>query len=194
MERLLDIDNGIYYSLGFTYLINYNWKYNLIFDIKYLKELVYYKNNINFHCYKAVIDYWYKNDSEYLKKLARRNKICDEVINKYYKTKQFDFWRIEKETFETINKHKNQKIIKSIIKKVESSFYKKFPASLIDAKKAFFEERTPEMIGLKDNNLLKNKYFLGFYINKKIPKKIMKILKKKYSNKILFNGVKITKI
>jgi hypothetical protein len=201
MEQILRIDNGIYYSLGFVYLTAYDWKYNLIFDINYLKNLVYYKNSVNYQCYKAVVNYWSKNDKDYLEKLANTNKQCREVVDKYYNTEYngkkrvlFDFWKIEKYVFDFINAYPNKKEIKNIIKKVEQSFIKSFPSSLRDAKKSYLTERTPEIVGLKENNLLKNKYFLGFYINGKIPKDIMAILKKKYSDKILFNGTKIRNI
>ena len=36
IEKLLKLDNCIYYSLGFVYFSSYKWKYNLLFDIKFL--------------------------------------------------------------------------------------------------------------------------------------------------------------
>ena len=46
----------------------------------------------------------------------------------------------------------------------------------------------------KDINLLKDKFFLGFYIMGDIPKDIKSLLLKDYSDKILFDGKKIRKI
>ncbi len=201
MERMLNIDNGIYYSMGFVYFTSYGWNYNLIFDINYLQDLVYYSNSAIYQCYRAVIDYWYDKDRQYLEKLANINKQTREVVDKYYnvefngeKRTLFDFWKIEKYVFGFINKYPNHKKIKNIIGKVEKKFIKNFPSSLRDAKKAYLTFRTPEIIGLKENNLLKNKHFLGFYINGSIQKDILAILKKKYSDKILFDGTKIKKI
>jgi|TARA_Y100000310_G_scaffold8462_1_gene9020 hypothetical protein len=196
MEEILNIDNGIYYTLGFVYLIAYDWKYNLIFDINYLKNCIYYKQGANYQCYKAVVDYWYKEDKKYLERLANKNKICRKIVNKYYNKKYggkkrmlFDFWKIEKYVFDHINKYPNKKEIIKVIKKTEQKLIKNFPSSLRDAKKSYLQ--SPEIVGLNEINLLKNKYFLGFHINGNIPKDVMAILKKKYSNKILFDGEKI---
>jgi len=201
MEKILRIDNGIYYSLGFVYLTAYDWKYNLIFDVNSLKGMIYYKNSVNYQCYKAVIDYWYKNNKDYLEKLANTNELCRRVVDKYYneeykgkKRMLFDFWKIEKYVFKFIQNYPNKKEIYSFIKRVENKFTKKFPASLNDAKISYLTERTPEIIGLNEVNLFKNKNFLGFYIDKEINKDIMSILKKKYPDKIIFNGIKIVKI
>jgi len=201
MEQILKIDNGIYYSLGFTYLTAYDWKYNFIFDINYLQNLLYYENSVNYHCYKAVANYWDRKDNGYLEKLANTNKQCREVVDKYYnaeyngkKKTLFDFWKIEKHVFDLIQEHPNKKEIKNMIKKVEKKFIRNFPSSLRDAQKAYLTERTPEIIGFKENNLFKNKYFLGFYIKGEIPNDIMTIFKKKYSDKVLFDGVNIRKI
>ena len=201
MEQILKIDNGIYYSLGFVYLTAYDWRYNLLFDISSLQNLVYYKNSVNYQCYKAVVDYWYSKDKAYLEKLANTNKQCGEVVDKYcnaeYNGKKrmlFDFWKIEKYVFDLIQKYPNRKEIENIIKNIEKKFIMNFPSSLRDAKKSYLTERTPELIGLKENNLLKNKHFLGFYIKGKIPKDIKVILKKKYADKLLFDGNRIKNI
>ena len=63
-----------------------------------------------------------------------------------------------------------------------------------DSKKSIYTELTPEIISLKDIDILTNKYFLGFYINREIPKDTQKILKEKYPNKIIFDGRKIKKV
>ena len=201
MEKFLGIDNGIYYSVGFVYLTAYEWKYNFIFDISFLQNCKYYKNSVNYQCYKAVVNYWYEKDKEYLEKLADTNKQTREVVDKYYneeyngkKRMLFDFWKIEKYVFDFIEKYPYQKEIKKVIKKTEQKFIKNFPSSLRDAKKSYLTDRAPEVIGLKENNLLTNKYFLGFHINGKIPTDIKAILKKKYPNKIMFDGKKIKKI
>ena len=52
----------------------------------------------------------------------------------------------------------------------------------------------PEIISKKPVNLLNNKDFLGFYIRGNIPKDILKMLQREYSDKILFDGKKIIKI
>lgn len=180
MERFLGIDNGIYYSLGFVYLTAYGWKYNLIFDLKYLKECKYYKESVNYQCYKAVVDYWYTKDRDYLEKLANKNKQTREVVDKYYNEeyngkKVFDFWKIEKYVFDFIKNYPHNEELRRIINKTEQKFLKKFPSSLQDAKKAYLTERTPEIIGLKENNLAK--YFLGLYIQGEIPRDIKPHLK-----------------
>ena len=201
MEKFLGIDNAIYYSLGFVYNTAYDWKYNLIFDLDYLKELLYYKNSINYQCYKAVVNYWSENDSDYLEKLAKKNKTTREVVDKYYneeykgKTKElFDFWKIEKETFEHIQSYKGKKKLIKIIKDIEKKFIRRYPASKKDSKKAILDDRIPEIIGKNNNNLLGNKYFLGFYIEGKVPNDLRKILVKKYGDKVLFDGTKIKKL
>ncbi len=201
MEKYLGIDNGIYLSLGFVYLTAYGWKYNLLFDVNYLKGCKYYKNSVNYQCYKAVVDYLDKNDKEYLDKLAKKSKKAKEVIDKYYneeyngkKKTLFDFWKVEKEVFDLIKKYPKQRELKKVIKKTEEKFIKKFPYSMRDAKKSYLTERTPEIIGLRDINLLTNKHFLGFYVEGKIPSDLMKIMKEKYSDKIIFDGKKIKKV
>jgi len=47
MEKLLGIDNSIFYGIGFGYSVGYGWKYSLIFDLKYLKELTYFDSPID---------------------------------------------------------------------------------------------------------------------------------------------------
>ncbi len=201
METLLEINNGIYYSLGFVYLVAYDWKYNLIFDIRYLQNCKYYKNSVSYQCYKAVIDYWHRKDKDYLEKLANANKQTREVVDKYYneeyggkKRMLFDFWKIEKHVFSFIEKYSDKREVIKIIKETEKKFIKDFPSSLRDAKKSYLTERIPEIIGFKENNLLMNDYFLGFYISGEISKDIMAILKKKYSDKIIFDGKNIGRI
>src|SRR3989344_2794200 len=117
MERFLGIDNCIYYSLGFVYFSSYRWKYNLIFDIKFLKNLVYYNNSINFQAARAIVNYWYEHDKNYLEKLANCNATTRAVIDRYYFEEYngkirtiLEFWKIEKELFEFISKYKHEKV------------------------------------------------------------------------------------
>jgi len=201
MEKILGIGNGIFLSLGFVYLTAYRWKYNLIFDINYLKELIYYKSAVNYRCYKVVIDYWCDYDRDYLEKLANKNKRCREVVDKYLyeeyngkKRVMFDFWKIEKEAFEHIKNYKDKKKLITLIKKNANELKINYPSSKRDSKKSIYTELTPEIISLKDINLLTNKYFLGFYINGGIPKEIKKILEEKYKGKIIFDGKRIKEI
>ncbi len=201
MEKFLGIDNSVYYSLGFVYSVAYDFKYNLIFELDYLRDLTYYNESIIYRCYKAIIDYLDEYDYEYLQKLANTNKNTKRVIHKYYnkkykgKTKMhFDFWEIEKETFDAIMNYPNKKELIKMIDERSRKFIMKYPKSVESAKKDYLKENIPEIIGRKENNLLKNKHFLGFYIKGKIPKEIMEIIKSKYADKILFDGNKIEKI
>ena len=201
MEKVLKTDKGIYYSLGFQYLTSYEWKYNFIFDLKYMKNLIYYKKGIHYEAYRMIVDYWYKNDKPYLEKLANTNKLTREVINIYY-TKRYkgkvrkilEFWKIEKELYKFLNKYPHKKTLIKLVRKMAKERFLKYPASKKDASQIYMEEYAPEMLGKRENNLLKNPYFLGFYVVGKIPKKIQNIFKKKYADKIIFDGKKIKKI
>lgn len=201
MEKFLGIDNCLYYSLGFVYYSSYKWKYNLIFDIKLLKDLTYYNNSVNFQVARAVVNYWYDNDKEYLEKLADTNEITRATINRYY-TEEYngkvrtilEFWKIEKELFEYINNYKNKKELLKLIHSIEKKHLLKYPASEKDSFECYLQEKAPEMVGKKPNNLLKNPYFLGFFIPGNIDSETKSILSKKYSDKILFDGKSIKKI
>lgn len=201
MERILGIDNCIYLSLGFIYASAYDFKYSLIFDLDYLKELDYYKNSISYRCYKDVIIYLDKYNPKVLEKFSKENKKTKEVMNKFYnekykgKTKEmFDFWKIEKETFEMIVNHPQKKKLKEIIKKRARKYLIKYPCSVRQAKKDYCGERAPEIISRRQIKLKDNPYFLGFYIKGKIPQDILIILKKNYSKKIFFDDKKIKNI
>ncbi len=63
-----------------------------------------------------------------------------------------------------------------------------------NARNIWKTELAPELLGKKENDLLKNPHFLGFFIGGKIPNDIKRILLKKYSDKILFDGKKIKKV
>ena len=201
MEKFLGINNCLYYSLGFVYFSSYYWKYNLIFDIKFLKDLIYYDNSVNFQAARDVVAYWHENDMEYLEKLANTNQITRETINKYYNKdykgevrKFLEFWKIEKELFEFIDNYSNKKELFKIISGVLKKHLLKYPESEKDALDCYLQDKAPEMVGRKDNNLLKSHNFIGFFIPGLIDSRTKKILKEKYSNKILFDGKKIKKI
>jgi len=201
IERMLGIYPCIFLSLGFAYASSYNFKYSFIFDLDYLNETDYYKNSISYQAYKAVVQYWDKNNPEYLEKLASKNKMCREVIDKFYnieylgkKRVLFDFWKCEKETFDLINEYPKKKELLKLINKIVNEKYAKFPKSKRIAMKDCFDDAVPEIIVKHDISLLKDKLFLGFYIRGNIPKDIKSILLKKYGDKILFVGKKITSI
>ena len=201
MERFLGIDNCIYYSLGFTYASNYEWKYNFIFDLDYIKKLKYYKSSVNYKAYREIINYLYDFDKCYLDKMENKNEKTKKVFYKYYHTKYngevrkiFNFWEIEKELFESIEKYPKKVRLIKIAKDVAKKLLLKYPDSLNDAELNYLSDQSPEIIGKKQNNLFKNKYFLGFYINGKLSNKIKKILKNKYGDKIIFDGHDIKKI
>jgi len=198
IERMLGIYPCIFLSLGFAYASSYDFKYSFIFDLDYLKKTDYYKNSISYQAYKAVVQYWDEHNPEYLEILAKKNKMCRKVINKFYneeylgkKRVLFDFWKIEKETFELIQKYPKKKELLKIIRKIVKNKYASYPASKKIAKIDCFSDVAPEIIVKRDISLLENKYFLGFYIRGKIPKNIKSILLKDYSDRILFDGKKI---
>lgn len=201
MERFLGIDNCIYYSLGFVYFSSYKWKYNLIFDVKELRKLVYYNNSVNFQAARAVVDYWYAHDKDYLEKLANKNSITRAVIDRYYYEpyngkvrKILEFWKIEKELYYSIVNYLNKNRLLALIKETEKKHSLKYPLSEKDALVCYLEEKAPEMVGKKENNLLRNNNFLGFFIDGEIENDVLKLLKEKYAEKILFDGKRIVKI
>ena len=198
MEKILKTDKGIYYSLGFQYLTSYDWKYGFIFDLNYIRNLIYYKKGIHYKAYMMIVDYWYENDKQYLEKLTNTNKLTREVMDTYY-TKKYkgkvrkilEFWKIEKELYTFFNKYLHKRELIRLISKMAKNRLLKYPASKKDAAKIYLEDTAPELIGKKENNLLKNPYFLGFCIVGDVPEKIQNILKEKYADKIIFDGKKI---
>ena len=198
IERMFGIYPCIFLSLGFSYSAAYDFKYSLIFDLNYLKNSNFYKNSLSYQSYKAVIQYWDKNDPKYLQKLADKNSTCKKVVDKFYNEKYqgknkvlFDFWKVEKETFDLIQKYPKKKELISIIKGVVNEKLLRYPGSLKWAKQNYMEENVPEIIVKTDISLKDNKDFLGFYVRGKIPRDILRILKKEYPDKILFDGKKI---
>lgn len=198
MEKFLGIDNCIYYSLGFVYFSAYKWRYNLIFELDYLKNAIYYKNSLSFKIYRKIVDYWYENDRNYLEKLANVNSKTRDVINRYYyeeyegKVRRIlEFWKIEKELYNAIFEYPDKKRLIKIIKKTAKQCFIGYPLSKRHVKRILNLNKAPEIIGKKENDLLKNPDFLGFFIPGRIDKNTLKILREKYSGKIIFDGKKI---
>lgn len=198
MERLLGIDNTIYYSLGFVYATAYDFRFNFIFNLSLLKECNYYENSIGYKCYQQIAKYWFSHDLTYLMKLRNYNKKTKEVIDKFLnepyrgrKRSLLDFWKIEKILFNFILKYPRKDKLIKIVKNVEKELKVKYPYSTRKAREDYKRDKAIEVLGLKDNNLLKNPSFLGFYIMGTIPGTIMRKLKKDYPDKILFDGKKI---
>lgn len=201
IERFLGIDNCIYYSLGFVYFSSYKWKYNLLFDIRFLKDLTYYNNSLNFQAARAIVRYWHDHDYSYLERLANTNSTTRAVMDRYYHEEYngkvrtvLEYWKIEKELFEFINNYHDKEELLKIIHSIEKKHLLNYPSSKKDALACYLEEKAPEMVGKKENNLLKNPYFLGFFIDGAIDKDTSAILKQKYPTKIIFDGKKIQKI
>ncbi|HVY01217.1 MAG TPA: hypothetical protein VHA12_00440 [Candidatus Nanoarchaeia archaeon] len=201
IEQFLDIDNCIYYSLGFVYFSSYGWKYSLIFNLDQLKEIEYYNNSLNFKAARAVVDYWHDNDKQYLDKLEKENETTKAVFNRYYNEPFngklrciLEFWKIEKELFDYINNYPHKDKIMTLIKDTNKKFFIEYPKSKEDILENYTKEKAPEMISRKDNDLTKNPSFIGFHIHGKISKDTLKILKDKYNDKIIFDGKRIKKI
>jgi hypothetical protein len=201
IERMLGIYPCIFLSLGFAYASSYDFKYSFIFDLDYLKKTDYYKNSISYQAYKAVVQYWDKNNPDYLEKLANKNKTCHAVIDKFYnieylgkKRVLFDFWKVEKETFDLINEYPKKKELLKLIDKIVNKKYAKFPKSKRIAMRDCFDDAVPEIIVKHDISLSNDKLFLGFYIRGNISKDIKSALLKQYKDKVLFGGKKITSI
>lgn len=198
LERMFGIYPCIFLSLRFTYSSDYRFKYSFIFDLDYIKKAKYYMTSMSYKYYKTIIQYWDKHNPEYLEKLANKNKTCREVIDKFYneeyngkKRVLFDFWKVEKETFELFEKYPKKKEVIKILRDSMNSKFLKYPASLKNAKKEYSGDNTPEIIVKKDINLKKDKLFLGFYIIGKIPEDLKDILKRDYPDKIFYDGKSI---
>lgn len=201
LEDFLKISNSIYYSLGFVYATAYEWKFSLIFDLKILKECKYYKNSISYQCSKEIAKFWYNRDLNYLIKLRNYNNKTREVVDKFLNEKYngkkrelFDYWKIKKILSKFIQNSSYKKEFLQLVKFKQKNLEVKYPFSLKEAKKDYLTNRAIEILGRKDNNILKNKSFLGFYIVGSIPLGIKKILMQDYSEKILFDGVKLKQI
>jgi hypothetical protein len=195
VEKSFGLEKSIFFSLGFVYATAYDFKYSLLFSLDLCKKLVYYRNSLAYACYKGVVDYWDRNDREMLDKLAKKNKLCKSVVEKYYSEKykgknktMFDFWKCEKELYELIGNYPKKKQLLDIIKKIERKLLYKYPSSVRIAKKDCLTDKAPEIISKKPVSLKRDKSFLGFYLKGRIPLEIKKILKKEYKGKIFFDG------
>jgi hypothetical protein len=200
MEKVIGIDNCIYFSLGFPYAVRYKFKYSLIFDLDLLKELKYYSGIPVWSIYKRIVDFIYEENPEYLNNLKSKSKICQEVVERYlYKIQDektrvfFDFWRDEKNIFEWVMNYPKQKNIKKIIREVSSEYLVKYPKSIKFSKEQSLSKYNPEILSKKPI-CLDSKYFLGFYIDGEIPKDVMSVLRERFEGKILFDGKRINLI
>jgi len=158
-------------------------------------------NSVNFQAARAVVNYWYENDREYLERFANANDVTRATVDRYYNEEYngkvrtiFEYWKVEKELFEFIDNYSNKNELFKIIRSVLKKHLLKYPESEKDALDCYLQDKAPEMVGRKDNNLLKSHNFIGFFIPGLIDSRTKKILKEKYSNKILFDGKKIKKI
>lgn len=201
MAGFLKIHDVVYYSLGFVYATAYDFSYSFIFDDKFVKELKYYTNAVSGACYRAVVNYWYDNDRDYLERLAGQSPECRAVVDKYYAgppggkpRSQFDFWRIEETLFDFVMNYAHKEKLLQIIRAKEKDLLLKYPKSLKHARAHYATQVVPELISQHSVDLLKNPHFKGVYINGKIPKSTRTILEKKYAGKLIFDGKKITTI
>lgn len=193
MEKFLGVDNSIFLSIGFDYWVNYNFKFNFIFDWGILKESDYYWRPLPFKCYTDIAKWWYKNDRTYLEKLGNKNKLCREVVDKFvwsltsdsYKN-FFEFWKIEEIVFDFILKHPKKATLFKIAKKRMNKLKRTYPYSKVLSKRDWNSNRCPEIIHPKGIDLMKSPYFLGFFIDGKIPANVKKILEERYGDKIIY--------
>lgn len=201
MEKFLGVDNSIFLSVGFDYWVNYNFKYNFIFDLGILKESDYYWRPLPLKCYTDIANWWYKNDRDYLFKLRDYSERCREVVDKFiwsiesssYKN-FFEFWKIEKVVFKFILDHPKKATLFKIAKRRLKNLKRKYPYTKTLAKRDWNTNNFPEIIYHKDIDLMNSLYFLGFFIEGEIPASIRKVLREKYSGKIIFDGRVINSI
>ncbi|MFA4960293.1 MAG: hypothetical protein WC548_01385 [Candidatus Pacearchaeota archaeon] len=198
MEKFLGVDNSIFLSVGFDYWAHYNFKFNFIFDIGILKKSDYYARPLPLKCYTDIAIWLYENDKETLNKLKNKNKTCKEVVDKFiwslnsdsYKT-FIEFWKIEEDIYEIIINHSKKKKLFEIARERMLKLKRGYPYTKILAGKDWKTYHHPEIIHFKEIDLLKSPYFLGFFIEDKIYRKLEKVLREKYSGKIIFDGKKI---
>jgi hypothetical protein len=198
MEKFLGVDNSIFLSVGFDYWAHYNFRFNLIFDLGILTVSDYYKRPLPFKCYTAIANYWYKNDRDYLIKIKNVNKLTEEVIGKFILKKEqgnprdyLQFWKIEEIFYDFILKYQNTKKLFRIAEKKKKEIHLKYPYSKRIAKEAWKTYHFPEIIHSKEIDLITNPYFLGFFIEGHVNKKIKFLLEKKYVGKIFYDGKKL---
>ena len=201
LEKVLGLDNCLWYSLGFVYHSSYHWKWNLLFDLNSLKNLEYYTNAVNFKAARKVIEYWHDHDKKYLDKFEKTNAITREVMHTYYHKsfagnvrKNFEFWKVEKELYQHIMNYPHKKKLIRLMKKEARNLRLLYPASKKDAIVKCLTVKAPEMVKKSENTLSTNPHFLGFFIPGHIGKRTLTVLKEKYLEKILYDGKKIRKI
>lgn len=197
MEEFIGMRDSIFFSLGFVYVVSYDFKYSFIFDLSLLKELEYYENPISWEIYKRFADYIYENDQDYFEILKSKSITSEQIVNRYlfenYKIKKrvfFDFWKDEQNIFNWATNYSDKKILKNIGKNTLSDLYVKYPYSKRFAKIQAFSQTNPEILSRKAVSL-KSPSFLGFFILGKIPKDVETILKNNFKGKIIFNGKEI---
>lgn len=198
MERFINIDNCIYFSLGFNYATDFNFRYNFLFSLECLKECVYFNGSLTANCYKDIMKFWDENDKKYVEKLRKYSPLAKEVVEEYYtreidgkKKVVFRFYKIEDVLFKFIEDYPQKKKLLKIIEKKRKEYEILYPKSLKFARDAYLSDGAPEALCFKDLNLVNNKYFAGFYIKGSIPADVKKIIKNKFKDKILFDGKKI---
>lgn len=198
IEMMFGLYPSIFFSLGFQYASGYNFKYGLIFSLDLLKETKYYSRSISFQAYKTTALFWDKNNPEYLQMLSKKNKLSEQVVHKFYNEKfngqtktMFDFWKCENDVYDLIEKYPKKKELVKLYKEIAKDRFVEYPRSLREAYNDYNQQYAPEIVSLKDINILNHKSFLGFHIEGKIPKDIKKVLDLKYKGKILFDGKKI---
>lgn len=198
MEKILGIDNGLYYGSGFSYATDFNFKYTFLFDLDYINECSYFDGSLLYRCWREIARFWDANDLDYFMKLRNYNKATREVVDEFYKRKAkgktkvwFTFFKIEDILIKFFNEYPRKKELVDIILNQKKKLEVKYPQSKVLAAQAGLEGRAPETICFNDHNLLKSKYFLGFYIKGSVPSDVKKILRDKYQSKILFNGKNI---
>jgi hypothetical protein len=198
MEKILGVDNSIFLSVGFDYWVNYNFKFNLIFDWGILKESDYYWRPLPFKCYTAIVDWWYDNDLDYLYRLRDFNKVSKKVAERYLLGNEtgnplmfFEYWKMEEIVFDFVIKYPRKKKLVNIAKKMMGDLRRTYPYSKILVERDWNSNRCPEIIHHKEIDLSGSPCFLGFFIEGNVPRWLGKILKSKYKGKIIFDGERI---
>jgi len=193
MEKILGVDNSIFLSIGFDYLASYDFKFNFVFDWGILKESDYYWRPLPFKCYTDIMNWWYKNDRDYLYEMKGCNKITDEVVGRYLWGKKsgdklafFEYWKMEEIVFDFIMKYPKKKLLIEIAKKREENLKRTYPYSKVLARRDWDSNRCPEIIHPREIDLTKSPYFLGFFIEGKVPASMKNILQEKYPGKIIY--------
>jgi len=200
MEKLLNTDNSIFFSIGFLYWAQYGYNYNFIFDWGILKDSKYYYRPLALRCYTKIVNWLYENDRKYFNKIGLLSEKCQKTIDHFIYCKEdpqstplfFKFWETEEKIlFNFIMKHPRKVLFLKFIKKIERKTIRSYPYSKRLIKNKWDKDIFPEINYYKDIDLMSSPYFLGFFIDGKISKVAKKILREKYKGKIIFDGKKI---